>query len=384
MKKIFAILLSACLLFPVLGMSGCDYISVEEEPKGYAMLNDFEDSGEFDLLRLFGVLGKVEKNTNAEYVTSGNASAKILIFSNPYKKQAPYMEQAFELVKKNEDYRNFENVAAISFDVYNASQSTLSVGLQLTYKESNGMKQSYELGHGWTTVSFVVGREYIPRTTNKDGILAPWVENLRIAFDRMEEDCVVYMDNVRLHKAQKEQAEVRRNLVENEICSFDRAWQTAFVIPSAEKASLLPAFMPSYDITSTGKGASLRIETTASEFQGDTYPGVELREEILQTIDWKSFSEDAVLCFDVYTPEVNGVDIVWLSGYTDTMRYYVSDEIQLIPGVWQTFSVSVKDMNAQLNHKDYNFANTTSLVFRWAEHTYPSRVVYFDNVRMEY
>ena len=156
MKKIFAILLSACLLFSVLSLSGCDYHKiVEEEPKGYAMLNDFEESSEFDLLRLFGVLGKVEKNTNAEYVTSGNASAKILIFSNPYKKQAPYMEQAFELVKKNEDYRNFENVAAISFDLYNPSQNTLSVGLQLTYKESNGTEMGYYYSFDYGPLHFV-------------------------------------------------------------------------------------------------------------------------------------------------------------------------------------------------------------------------------------
>ena len=384
MKKIFAMIVSACLLLSTVMLGGCNKQETEVVPKGYAMLNDFETSSEFDLLRLFGVLGKVEKNTQADYVTSGNASAKILIFSNPYKKQAPYMEQAFELVKSGEDYRNFENVAAISFDVYNASQNVLSVGLQLTYKESNGRKQSYELNHGWTTVSFMVQREYLPKSTNKDGVLAPWVENLRISFDRMEEDCVVYMDNVRIHKAQKAPSEIRRNLTENEICSFDRDWQTALIVPSAEKATLLPAFMPSYDITSTGKGAALRIETTASEFQGDTYPGIDLREEVLQTVDWKSFPENAVLRFDVYSPEENGVDIVWLSGYTDTTRYYVSDEIHLIPGVWQTFSVSVKQMNEQLNHKDYNFANTTSIVFRWAEHTYPSRVVYFDNVRMEW
>jgi hypothetical protein len=65
------------------------------------------------------------------------------------------------------------------------------------------------------------------------------------------------------------------------------------------------------------------------------------------------------------------------------MRYYVSDEIHLIPGKWQTFSVSVKEMNEQLKHKDYNFATTTSIVFRWTEYTTSSRVVYFDNVRME-
>lgn len=384
MKKIFAMILSACMLFSIVAFGGCNKDEAETEEKGYAVLNDFESNDEFDLVRLFGVLGKVEKNTQSQYVSSGSASAQLTLVANPYKKQVPYMEQAFELVKKNENYGNFEDVAAISFDVYNTSQETLPMGIQLTYEESNGMKQKYQLAHGWTKVSFMVKREYIPQSTNKEGVLAPWVQNMRIYFDRMDEDCIVYMDNMRIHKAKKPAAVIRRNLAEKEICSFDREWQTALITPSAEKATLLPTFMASYDITSTGKGASLRIETSASEFKGDTYPGVELREEVLQTIDWKSFPEDAVLSFDVYCPEENGIDCVWLSGYTGTMRYYVSDEIQLIPGVWQTFSVSVKEMNEQLNHKDYNFAHTTSLVFRWEEHTYPSRVVYFDNVRMEW
>lgn len=383
MKKIFAMAMSACMLFSIVTFGGCKN-KAETEGKGYTLINDFESNEEFDLLRLFGVLGKVEKNTQSQYVTNGAASAKLTIVSKPYKEQTPYMEQAFDLIKRNENYSNFQDVTAISFDVYNTSQEEISLGLQLTYKESNGMRQSYQLPHGWTTVSYMVKREYIPKTTNKDGINAPWVENLRLFFDRLAEDCIIYMDNMRIYKAQKPEAEIRRMITEKEICSFDREWQTALVTPSAEKATLLPAFMASYDITSTGKGASLRIETSASEFKGDTYPGVDLRAEVLQTVDWKKFPQDAVLSFDVYSPEENGIDCVWLSGYTDTMRYYVSDEIQLIPGQWQTFSVSIKEMNEQLNHKDYNFAKTTSLVFRWEEHTYPSRVVYFDNVRMEW
>ena len=379
MKKIFAIILSACMFLPTVAFGGCG-----KTEKGYVMLNDFETTDEFDLVRLFGVLGKVEKNTQTQYIKSGAASAKITLDSKPYKNRAPYMEQAFELVKKGEDYRNFENVAAISFDVYNDSQTTISMGIQLTYEESNGMKQNYLLPQGWTTVHFSVDREYIPQSTDKDGITAPWVENMRIAFERTEQDGVLYMDNMRLYKARKEQPQIRRILQDNEICSFDREWQVAMVKPSAEKASLLPSFMPCYDNTSNGKGASVRVETSASDLEGGTYPGIELKSEILQTVDWTQYSQDAKLCFDIYTPEENGVDIVWLSGYTDTMRYYVSDEIQLIPGKWQTFSVSVKEMNEQLNHKDYNFAKTTSLVFRWTEHTYPSRVVYFDNVRMEW
>ena len=387
MKKILTVLLSVCASFSALSLGSCDSIAVpdfdKETEKGYVLLNDFESSDEFDLLRLFGVLGKVEKNADAQYVTSGKASAKITLDSTPYKKRLPYMEQAFELVKRGEDYRNFDEITAISFDVYNASQTTLSMGLQLTYGDSNGAQREYLLAQGWTTVSFSVKREYIPRTTDKNGVEAAWVENMRISFDRPQADSELYMDNVRIYKAQKPQSEIRRSLLENEICSFDRDWQTGLIVPSAEKAALLPSFSASFDVTSTGKGASLYIKTTPSEFQGDTYPGVELREDILTGIDWGSYPEDAKLCFDVYAPEENGVDIVWLSAYTDTMRYYVSDEIAIIPGKWQTFSVLVADMNAQLKHKDYNFGKTTSLVFRWAENTGSSRIVYFDNVRME-
>ena len=85
-----------------------------------------------------------------------------------------------------------------------------------------------------------------------------------------------------------------------------------------------------------------------------------------------------------YAPTENGVDIGWLSAYTEGARYYVSDVITVNAGRWTTFSVSVAEMNAQLGSNRYNFANTTSLVFRWLEHTGVPRVIYLDNFRMEY
>ena len=143
MKKILSTVVSVAML---LSMTACDFLpNKDENPSevntGICTVNDFESNEEFNLIRLFGVLGTVTQNTEAEYVKSGVSSAKVVVESDPYKAGSPYIEQAFELKKKGVDYRNFSDVAAVSMDVYNATGGETRIGLQLTYKYSNGRER---------------------------------------------------------------------------------------------------------------------------------------------------------------------------------------------------------------------------------------------------
>ena len=87
MKKILSIVLSAMMLFPIVACKGNDKNSQEQQssqetilPKGVVLVNDFENNDEFNLLRLFGVLGKVTKNTDenwTEKVAIDNALSRL-------------------------------------------------------------------------------------------------------------------------------------------------------------------------------------------------------------------------------------------------------------------------------------------------------------------
>ena len=381
MKKIVSIFISSLLL---LSASACVFTPNDEtQETGVHVINDFETNAEYNLLRLFGVLGSVEKNTDSNYVKTGKSSAKVTVEANPYKDGAPYIQQAFKLEKAGKDFTDFSSVSALSLDVYNASGAESRIGLQLAYQHGNGTRKNFTLNEGWNTIQFIVKREYIPLYTNTDEVTAPFVEGLRIMFDRAETDSVYYLDNLQLYKTSKPYTQVAMSLKEDEICSFDSEWQVELIEPSA-KMELLPSYMQVSDITSTGVGSAIRIEAPASVTDTESWPGIELNKEMLKLVPWSDYPRDARLCFDVYAPRENGMDRIWMSMYSESQRYYVTDEIHTIAGEWFTFSVSVAEMNAWLNSDDYNFATTTSVVIRWAEHAGVPHVVYLDNFRMEY
>ena len=224
MKKILSIVLSAMMLFPIVACKGNDKNSQEQQssqettlPKGVVLVNDFENNDEFNLLRLFGVLGKVTKNTDENFVRSGSASAKVVVDSNPYKEAAPYIEQAFELKKRGLDLRNFSNALAVSMDVYNATGADSRIGFQLAYKSGNGTRKNITLRPGWNTVSMNIKREYIPQYTDSNDVTAPFVESLKIMFDRPQEDATFYLDNLRLYQTEKGFSPIVMSLKEDEM-----------------------------------------------------------------------------------------------------------------------------------------------------------------------
>lgn len=383
MKKTTAIVLSACSLFL---LSACNKKTEAPVPvdTGIYRINDFETNAEFNLMRLFGVLGKVEKNTQSEYITTGTASAKVTVESNPYKAGAPYIEQTFELEKSGLDLRDFSDVASLSMDVYNATGAPSRVGLQLAYKSSNGTRKNFELKTGWNTVRLNVKREYIPQYTNTDNVTAPFVEGIKILFDRGQEDSVYYIDNLQLYKTEKSYTPITMSLKENEICSFDSDWQVELLEPEG-RPELLASYMRVSDVTASGSGSSVRVEAPGSSSDLGSWPGIFLNREMTALVPWAEYPEDARLCFDVYAPTESAMDSVWMTMYSGGTRYFISEELAVVPGKWVTFSFSVKEMNNGLYASEkHNVATTTGIVIRWMEKTGSPRVVYFDNFRMEF
>jgi hypothetical protein len=383
MKKIINLLLSACVL---LSLTGCNKSEEHVEPvidTGIYTLNDFESNAEFNLIRLNGVLGRVEKNVDEAYVKTGLASAKVTVEANPYKPGAPYIQQAFELKKAGKDFRNFSSVSMLSVDVYNATGGKARIGMQLNYEFSNGTRKNFELEEGWNTVRFNVKREYIPQSTNTDNVTAPFVEGLSIMFERGAEDSVYYVDNIRLYSTEKSYTPITMSLKENEICSLDKEWQIE-LLESEGRSELLASYMQVSDITATGSGCSMRVEAPSSTSNLGSWPGFFLNRDMTALVPWSEYPSDAILSFDLYAPEENGMDTIWLSMYSGGTRYFVTDGLQLTPGKWITYSFSVKDMNMQMSSSRHNVGTTTGLVIRWEEKAGPTKIFYIDNFRMEF
>ena len=383
MKKLISAILSIATLLSFTACGGAETEAPVPMDTGIYTINDFESNEEFNLIRLFGVLGKVEQNTDAQYVKTGSSSAKVTVESNPYKVAAPYIQQAFELKKAGKDYRNFSSASMLSFDVYNATGGKTRIGVQLNYGTGNGTRKNFDLNEGWNTIRFNVKREYIPLSTNTDNVTAPFVEGMSLIFERGKQDDVYYVDNLQLYSTKKSYSPITMSLKENEICSFDSEWQVD-LLEVEGRSDLQASYMQVNDITSTGTGCAIRLEAPGSTQNLESWPGFFLNREMTALVPWADYPDDARLCFDVYAPEEGGMDTIWLSMFCGGKRYFVTDELALTPGRWVTYSFSVAEMNAQMNSDRYNVATTTGITIRWEEKAGGPWVFYLDNFRMEF
>ncbi len=384
MKRILAVIL--CFCFSI-GFVACEEPQTENDEKSIVLINGFESLAEMDTFTNFGVLGKISVNTQKEYVKSGEKSAKILVTSDPYKAAAPYVSQAFELKKREKNYTNFSDVGFLTLQIYNPQSETLRIGLQLVHKYSTGMREYFDvLPNAWTKIQYTVTREYIPKLESMNNI--PYVSDLRIYFDRQEQDTIFYIDDLYLYKTKTTYEDVSMRLKRDEICSFDSGWQVAFTqLEHGGLDVLMPTISMETVTTSTNGGGSLKIIAPAglgSYKETERWPGVALNKDMLKLVNWGSYSGSAKFCFDVYTPLTNSVDEIWISAYADGIRYFSGPAEKLVPGRWITISYTVDEMNSTWEWtEDRNFATTESISVRYGEETGVERVFYLDNFRME-
>lgn len=385
MKRLFCILLSLIAAFAA---SACSDPAAADAgtAETVGLVNGFEGQTDLDTVMLYGALGRVTVNDDAAYVREGAASARVTVSASPYKDAIPYLYQALALEKKEKNFTDFSRTQAVSVDVYNAGSAPSRVALQLVYPSGAGKRVWTTVQPGWTTVQLTVQREYIPKATDSADSELP-VNGVRIVFERGEADGVYYLDALKVYFTDRPYTPILMTLGENEICSFDESWQTELAVGSdGGLEALAPVLEQVSDVTADGIGSALRIEAppgTGSYTSTQRWPGVSLCQKMLTLVPWTLYPGSARFCFDVYAPEADGVDEIWLSLYSGSTRYFVSDTIPVRRGVWQTVSYTVSDINAQLKSTASNFASTTEIVVRWGEQTGAVRYLYLDNFRME-
>ncbi len=344
-------------------------------------LNTFETQADLDTMTLAGVLGKAELNTQSSFVKKGNGSLKVTVISNPYKSAQPSLYQAMNLEKAGIDCTDFSKVEHFTIEVYNAQTMQRRIGLQMVFTDSynKGITEWFTLKpSGWTTVKYTIAREFIPQIKN-----VSLVTGMNLIFDRGTEDEVYYLDEVKVYKTDKGFTPVTMSLEKDEICSFDKLWQVQKLgFECYDGAELIPSASYVKDNTATGKGSALKLETVPGS-GANRWPGIVLNEEMLKLVDWASYGDNDKFCFDVYTPAINGLDKVYLNLYCNGVRFASMEGVSLKRGEWITISYTVKDFNGLSNSPSLNFSKVTGVKVFYLEHTGKSKIVYFDNFRME-
>ena len=388
MKKFFAVTLGLLTLFAstACGAQQAPQENVAPKNEKIFSINTFDSHADLNSLTLNGVLGKVEVNQEDAYLKSGDGSAKVTVISDPYKAAQPYLYQAMNVQKTGVDCTDFSKVEHVTMDVYNPQSKVKRIGMQPVFTDAynKGVIEWFDLkASGWTKVKYTIAREYIPLNKNEQGEKVHLVTGMNIIFDRPSENEEFYLDDMKIYKTDKGFTPVKMALGKDEICSFDKLWQVQKLgLECYDGAELVPTVSYVKDITSTGSGAALRMDTIPGPGAG-RWPGIVLNEEMLSLVDWASYGDNDRFCFDVYTPTTNSLDKIYPNLYVNGVRFVSADGISLKRGEWITVSYTVKELNAYGAGKQMDFSQVTGIKIFYLEHSGTSKVVYLDNFRME-
>ena len=135
--------------------------TVPDQKETFMQLLGFESYEEITgtKLAMGNMLGRMEINTDTQYITQGSGSLKITVQGNYGEaKKAPYLK--FDFLNPTMEICDFSEFKNISFDVYNASDKELHIQVGLSIGKADGnyisaIKQRYALKpQGWTTCTY--------------------------------------------------------------------------------------------------------------------------------------------------------------------------------------------------------------------------------------
>lgn len=214
----FIMLIFCCSCFDSGNSSSDSSKSEQVLPGNFLRLNGFESQKDLNTMMLFDFFGKVELQTDAQYIKSGDKSAKFTLITDKFGgargSNLPYIHQSTKNVGMGVDYSDFSNVTSVEYDIYNAQAETIKVGFRLVYKRTYNAGDStseikwYEMApEAWTTIRYDVNLDKIPVTEvsddNRETTEVPLVVGIDFVFNRPSKsktDQTFYVDDVRIQK----------------------------------------------------------------------------------------------------------------------------------------------------------------------------------------
>ena len=363
MKKIFSLFLIAATLCSV---TACKKAQKNENlgTLQKILVNDFENSADMGMLVIGNKLGRVRIQKEANYVRSGNGSAKVSVTGNTTW-GVPYMYQTFD-IEEHEEYSDFTKNVKMTLWIYNDGDKDRMIRTEYSFAQGSLGKAETELkAREWTMLSYEINRQYLP-------------------FDKTGG----YFDELALYRTNKGFNRNVMYLDEHEICSFDHDYQHSLITSSGDYLHAEPGLEISQDYAQRERDFNLKVTAKAGDTPweaGGGWPGIEINKMILEMFDFSAYDETDEFCFDVYSPPGNGLEKIWLTFENAlNQRFYQGTEIPLVTGEWMTVRLSVAELNAKaVQPERYGFYGTKRIIVRWGEFTDMDRIVYLDNFRME-
>ena len=395
MKKVLSLLTAVPLMLSAFAFVGCKE-KTEESGNKQVVLCDFERfEPDFQLMRLMNSFGAVNVNKDAQYVKSGETSAKLQPIGNYSTQTDPYAYIKTQSDRFKYDYTDFTWVNSVSMWIYNTQETKqkMEVGLISIINNFNSVGKTacstYELETGWNKVVVYPDYDKLSFTMDVTSVKGVYIGFKNAGVRDPEEGPVYYLDDVTLNMANEQiQIDTDYELEEGEVANFEYDYQAGMVSYTTPVDRIAPDVFV-VDASSEGIGASdgAKVLKVVAK-KGKGWPAVVIPQKIMEASGFAKIPENEranyVFRCDVYMASK-------LQLYTTIYSSTGTCEAKQIPntatttGKWMTMSIGFNNViSTNEKHNARIFEKPGKWSVSWGGFDdEEEKVFYLDNFRYE-
>lgn len=237
-KKWLTLLLGTLMALLTVFGAGCGSGSVndnknEEVHAEKGLIADFEDiSTCTQNIRFYNYFGRLQITQDEQFVTHGKGAGKINAMGDLHITSSG--SPSFD-VKVPQAEKDFTNMKRITVDMYNDTDQDYLLGMYLRINTATGLKTQV-----WTTTlkkdAWTIVSPNFDISLMSLGYDLSNVYGIGFEFQRVGQNYQgandLYIDNLRIERYDEAPKAMTMSLDENEICSFDKLWQTSVCFPA--------------------------------------------------------------------------------------------------------------------------------------------------------
>lgn len=400
MKKFLVSFIASIMAFSTLATVGCSKATEETEEATHVVLADFEKfEPDFQLTRISKHFGAVNVNTDATYVKSGTASAKIQPLGHVPSQRQPWLYFPLQSTRFEYDYRDFSYYESVSMWMYNAESETIKVELGFVEKMTDINEiatipgEMQEIKPGWNKLVYYPDLNSLNLICDITNFLGIYLRFPNTPSYELEDAPVLYIDDVMLKKSpQKQEIAELIQLDENEILNFDKGWQQSIVTVNAPveattpEVSVVKASEENLSVLDDGREEDyvLKVVTKAGtekvpgdkRYTGFDIPAKVVKKSGIADIE-KAERKKYNICFDVYA--VNESKTFFIDYGISMWNNWVSYNHQAVQGQWTTYRYNLSLLSSGI------YGDLSLIGITWGEYAIGGDMTfYFDNFRIEY
>ena len=393
MKKWIKAVALAMAAASVLTLGACKKPAEDPDAalKEDVLLNNFEGwAPDLQLARFMNGFGKISLNSDSQYVSKGEKSARLDPLGWTGAGSLPLVYFPTKSDTFQFDYSDFSYVDYVSFDIYNANgeEKTMNAGLvsKVTSIESINRvcDQEFTLQPGWNTCTIQVEASVLAITADITDIKGVYFmfENAH-SLNVTEDTPKYYLDNIMLvKKDEKSSTEFEIILRENEIADFELLYQQ-YMVANDNPSTVEVVNAAEYGLVAPSGNKVLRVVLNGVNTGYWKY--FRISEVLIQATKLNGMSEaaaqNAYICFETYNNTDSAVNFPLDFTRASDGKAFLSTSNNCAPKQWTSYEYKITDI---LKEEPNFLKDPGQFLLNYKDDSSVDREFFFDNFRIEF